>query len=206
VGSVRGATSALLAPALAAIRGSRPRVRLNVLVDAAEILIPRLREARLDIVLGNIPASLTGSDLAFEPLLEESLVVVARPGHPLAKKRRLGWKDAAGSEWIVYPQEASLRPLFEGLLSGASGVERPTAIETASVVATTMMLERTDMLAVMPHDVAEHYARRGLVTILRLKLPVSLGRIGIVRHTDRQLSPAGLAFLAEVRRIAAQRG
>src|SRR5512140_557756 len=51
VGSVRGATSALLAPALAAVRETRPRVRMNVLVDAAEILIPRLREARLDIVL-----------------------------------------------------------------------------------------------------------------------------------------------------------
>ncbi|HET9652637.1 MAG TPA: LysR family transcriptional regulator, partial [Usitatibacter sp.] len=38
VGSVRAATSALLAPALAAVRASRPRMRMNVLVDAAEIL------------------------------------------------------------------------------------------------------------------------------------------------------------------------
>lgn len=205
VGSVRGATSALLAPALAAVRETRPRVRMNVLVDAAEILIPRLREARLDIVLGNIPASLAGPDLAFEPLMEESLAVVARPGHPLSRKRRIGWKDAAASEWIVYPQEAALRPLFEGLLSGAAAVERPTAIETASVVATTMMLERTDMLAVMPRDVAEHYAHRGIVAILALRLPVSLGLIGIVRAADRQLSPAAHAFLAEVRRIGALR-
>jgi DNA-binding transcriptional LysR family regulator len=196
VGSVRGATSSLLAPALAAVRTSRPGVRVSVLVDAAEILIPRLREARLDIVLGNVPASLGGRDLAFEPLLEESLVVVSRVGHPLTRKRRLAWKDAADSEWIVYPQETALRPLFEGL-------EHRGAIETASVVATTMMLERTDMLAVMPRDVAEHYASRGLVEILKLKPPVSLGRIGIVTHKDRQFSPATLAFIAEVRTIAA---
>lgn len=205
VGSVRAATSALLAPALAAVRAARPQVRMNVLVDAGEILIPRLREARLDIVLGNIPASLAAPDLAFEPLLEESLAVVSGPHHPLARKRAIGWKDAAAAEWIVYPQEAALRPLFEGLLSGAAAVERPTAIETASVVATTMMLERTDMLAVMPRDVAEHYARRGIVSILKLRLPVSLGLIGIVRHADRQLSPAGAAFVEEVRRIAARR-
>ena len=205
VGSVRGATSSLLAPALAAVRAARPAVRMSVLVDAAEILIPRLREARLDIVLGNIPASLGGRDLAFEPLLEESLVVVSRVGHPLARKKRLAWKDAAAAEWIVYPQETALRPLFEGLLSGPASVEQHGAIETASVVATTMMLERTDMLAVMPRDVAEHYAGRRLVEILKLKLPVSLGRIGIVQHRDRPLSPAGIAFVGEVRRIAAKK-
>lgn len=196
VGSVRGATSSLLAPALAAVRASRPGVRMSVLVDAAEILIPRLREARLDIVLGNVPASLGGRDLAFEPLIEESLVVVARVGHPLSRKKRLVWKDAGQAEWIVYPQETPLRGLFEGMLSGV--------IETASVVATTMMLERTDMLAVMPHDVAEHYAGRGLVQILKLKLPVTLGRIGIVTHKDRQLSPAAHAFIGEVRQIASR--
>lgn len=205
VGSVRGATSSLLAPALANVRASRPGVRVTVLVDAAEILIPRLREARLDIVLGNVPASLGGRDLAFEPLLEETLVIVSRMGHPLTRKKRLAWKDVADSEWIVYPQETALRPLFEGLLSGAAAVEQQGVIETASVVATTMMLERTDMLAVMPHDVAEHYAERGLVAILKMKLPVTLGRIGIVSHRDRQLSPTAQAFMAEVRRIAARK-
>jgi DNA-binding transcriptional LysR family regulator len=202
VGSVRGATSSLLAPALAAVRAARPGVRVSVLVDAAEILIPRLREARLDIVLGNVPASLGGRDLAFEPLLEESLVVVSRVGHPLTRRKRLAWKDAADSEWIVYPQETALRPLFEGLLSGPGSVEEQGAIETASVVATTMMLERTDMLAVMPRDVAEHYAGRGLVAVLKLNLPVSLGRIGIVTHKDRQLSPAAHSFITEVKRSA----
>lgn len=202
VGSVRGATAALLAPALAAVRALRPRIRMHAMVDAAEILIPLLREARLDLVLGNIPASLGGSDLAFEPLLDEPLAVVAGPAHPLARRRRVHWSDVAGSEWIVYPQETALRPLFEGLRSGATALEGPSAIETASVVATTMLLERTDMLAVMPRDVAEHYAGHGIVIVLPLELPVSLGLIGIVRDADRELSPAALAFVAEVRRIA----
>jgi len=203
VGSVRGASSALLAPAVAEVRRKKPQIRMNVLVDAAEILIPRLREARLDIVLGSVPGSLAGPDLAFEPLLEESLVVVARPGHPLTRKRSLRWKDAARCEWIVYPQESPLRSLFEEVLS-ASAPEAPAAIETASVVATTMLLERTDMLAVMPRDVAQHYARRRIVTILKLHVPMRLAPIGIVRHADRQLSPAALQFVAEVRAIAAR--
>jgi DNA-binding transcriptional LysR family regulator len=203
VGSVRGATAALLAPALAAMRSARPRVRMNVLVDAAEILIPRLREARLDIVLGNVPSSLAGPDLAFEPLLDEPLAVVAGPHHALLRRKRVRWSDASASEWIVYPQETALRSLFERALGGARAREAPAAIETASVVATTMLLERTDMLAVMPRDVADHYARRGMVGILPLALPASLGVIGIVRHADRELSPAALAFVAEVRALAA---
>jgi DNA-binding transcriptional LysR family regulator len=57
----------------------------------------------------------------------------------------------------------------------------------------------------MPRDIAEHYAGRGLVQILDLKLPVSLGRIGLVTHKDRQLSPAASAFMDEVRQIASTR-
>jgi DNA-binding transcriptional LysR family regulator len=59
---------------------------------------------------------------------------------------------------------------------------------------------------VMPRDVAEHYARRKMVAILPLKLPMLLGPIGIVRHADRELSPAALAFTEEVRQLAAARG
>ena len=206
VGSMRGATASLLAPALALMRSSRPRVRMSVLVDAAEILIPRLREARLDIVLGSVPASLAGPDLVFEPLLDEPLAVIAGAHHPLARRRPLAWKDVARAEWIVYPQESALQPLLEGVLAAARRTEIPVAIETASVVATTMLLERTDMLAVMPRDVAEHYARRKMIAILPLKLPLLLGPIGIVRHADRELSPAALAFTEEVRRLAAARG
>jgi len=201
VGSVRGATATLLAPALAALHGKSPRIRMSVLVDAAEIVIPRLREARLDIVLGNVPSSLAGRDLGFEPLLEEPLAVVAGLHHPMARRRALRWSEVAGCEWIVYPQETALRPLLDALLPAATA-EAPNAIETASVVATTMLLERTEMLAVMPRDVAEHYSRGNTVTILPLKVPTTLGMIGIVRHRDRELSPAGLAFLDEVRRIA----
>ena len=206
VGSMRGATASLLAPALAALRGERPRIRMSVLVDAAEILIPRLREARLDIVLGNIPSSLAGPDLAFEPLVDEPLAVVCGPHHPFARRRTLRWSEAARSEWIVYPQEAALRPLFESVLSRAAKSEAPAAIETASVVATTMLLERTDMLAVMPRDVAQHYERRKMVAILPLKVPVTLGEIGIVRHAERELSPAAMAFVAAVRKLAAAKG
>ena len=193
VGSARGATATLLAPALAAIRRDRPRVRMTVLVDAAEILIPRLREARLDLVLGSVPDSLRGADLAFEALLDEPLAVVSGPHHSFARKKRLRWTDVARSEWVVYPQETALRPLFEGALLRSDSPDAPAAIETASVVATTMLLERTDMLAVMPRDVAEHYARFGMVGILPLKLPVGLGMVGLVRHADRELSPAALS-------------
>ena len=206
VGSMRGATASLLAPALAAMHAARPRMRMAVLVDAAEILLPRLREARLDIVLGSIPAALAGSDLVFEPLLDEPQSVVAGPQNPLARRKRLAWRDVAHAEWIVYPHESALQPLLEGMLAAARRPELPVAIETASVVATTMLLERTDMLAVMPRDVAEHYARRKMVAILPLKLPMLPGPIGIVRHADRELSPAALAFADEVRHLAAARG
>ena len=123
----------------------------------------------------------------------------------LVRRPRLQWADVLACEWIVYPQETALRPLFEGLLAEAASRESPAAIETASVVATTMLLERTDMLAVMPRDVAEHYARRRMLAILPLKVPAKLAPLGIVRHADRELSEAAHVFIDQLRAIATER-
>jgi DNA-binding transcriptional LysR family regulator len=172
-------------------------VRLHVMVDASEIVISQLREGRLDLVLGGVPASLAEHDLTLEPLLDEPLAVVARPAHPLTRARKLSWRDLGKAEWILHPQESPLRPLLENLSAGA-----PNLIETASVIATTMLLEQSDMLGILPLDVADHYAERGLLAILPVRLPVTVERIGIVTHTDRVLSPAAEEFVQEVRRIA----
>lgn len=207
-GAVRGAVAGLLTPALAAIRRERPMVRFHILVDAAEILIPQLREGRLDLVLGSLPVGVDAGDLAFEPLIQQPLAVVARRGHPLTRETRLNWRLLRGAEWIVYPQESPVRPVLESLLAdaGARAAARSSLIETASILATTMLLERTDVLAVVPRDVAEHHAERGLLAILPIQLPIKLGRIGIVTRPDRTLSPATTAFMQEVRRLAARRG
>jgi DNA-binding transcriptional LysR family regulator len=62
--------------------------------------------------------------------------------------------------------------------------------ETASTVATTALLETSDMLAVMPTSLAQHYARLGLLREIPLALPMQVPMICLVSRRDPPLSPA----------------
>lgn len=62
--------------------------------------------------------------------------------------------------------------------------------ETASILATTSMIESSDMISVVPHDVAQHYAKYGMVKILPVELPVLMVNPGIITRKSKTLSPS----------------
>jgi DNA-binding transcriptional LysR family regulator len=57
------------------------------------------------------------------------------------------------------------------------------------------LLERTDMISVVPLDVAQHYANYGMIAILPVELPISMAKLGIITRKKKDLSPAVRAFL-----------
>ena len=76
-----------------------------------------------------------------------------------------------------------------------AGVHRRLDItETASTIATTALLEASDMLAVMPASLAAHYARLGVLRALPLALPLRVPDVHLVWRRARELSAPAAAF------------
>ncbi|MNC24554.1 LysR substrate binding domain protein [compost metagenome] len=63
-------------------------------------------------------------------------------------------------------------------------------VETASILANTSMLEASEMIAVVPDDVAKHYARYGMVAILPVELPLAMANLGVLTLRSRPNSVA----------------
>ena len=78
--------------------------------------------------------------------------------------------------------------------------------ETASTVATTVLLEASDMLAIMPASLAAHYARLGVLQVVPVELPLQVPPIHLVMRRQRELSPAALGFLEVLRARAGESG
>ena len=51
------------------------------------------------------------------------------------------------------------------------------------------------MIAVVPSDVARHYANYGMLAILPVELPISMAKLGIITRRKKELSPAVRAFM-----------
>ncbi len=68
------------------------------------------------------------ASLCCEVLYSEAIVVMARPGHPLAQAAALGWEDVRRYDWIVWPPGSPIRSKLDMAPdSRAAGSRRPTA-------------------------------------------------------------------------------
>lgn len=142
--------------------------------------------------------------LRFEPLAEEPVAAIVRPGHPLLAAPSLTLADLAGWGWIVPPEGSLLRERFE-LMFRAQGLEPPAnLIETAAMLFVTKMIGQGELIGLVAGDVGRYYAGHELVAVLPLELPCQMDAFGLITRTDRPLAPAAKVMLAAIRGAAAQ--
>jgi DNA-binding transcriptional LysR family regulator len=100
---------------------------------------------------------------------------------------------------VLQPPGSPQRSRFEAVLREAGLHVRLDITETASTVATTVLLEASDMAAVMPASLAAHYARLGVLQVLPFELPLQVPPIHLITRRHRVLSPAAEGFVAILR-------
>ena len=127
-------------------------------------------------------------------MLDEPQVVVARQGHPLHSTPDLTLRELARWPWVVQPPGSPQAGRFAAMMREAGVHRRLDITETASTIATTALLEVSDMLAVMPASLAAHYARLGVLDTVPLTLPLRVPDVHLVWRRGRELSAPAVAF------------
>jgi len=199
VGSIMAPVPQMLARAIGTVKGLHPQMDISVLVDTSDMLMGHLEKGTLDVVIGRLTERVERGSFTFELLGDESLSVVAGFQHPLAKARQTTLKALMGYGWVLQPRGSPMRELLE-LAFVESGLSSPESIvETSAVLVTTTLVQHTDMLAVVPTSVANHYAGKHLLSILPVRLPRKLDPYGLITRRRESLSAAANAFIKAVR-------
>lgn len=142
IGSVMSPGTDLLPNALALLEQRHPRMVVSVEMDTSRPLVTRLLEGRLDIVIGRILDPDSAHMLAFESLAEEPHSLIARAGHPLSRRRRLGVEDLVDYTWVLPPRDSILRERLNAMFL-QRGLPLPArVVETSSVPMITNLLRR----------------------------------------------------------------
>ena len=205
LGSVPGALPELVAPALAAYKREHPRVAVHLEVATSDQMLSRLARNEVDLVLGRLTEGAHDDSFEALPLLGEPQVVVVRAGHSLARRgARVDLAALAHLPWVLQPPGSPQRSRFEDALREAGLHARLDIVETASTVATTALLEHSDMAAVMPASLARHYGRLGVLAIVRFDLPMRVPAVHLIRRRARTPAPVAEAFARQVLAQAAQ--
>lgn len=135
------------------------------------------------------------SVLELEALVEEPLLVLAPPDHPLAPSEGVGPADLDGERVLLTESGCSYRRIFERRLAEA-GVEPARALEFDSVEAIKQCVIAGMGVAVLPAVAVEAELERGEIASLpwsgpELKVPTQ-----VAWHKDKWVSPALGAFLS----------
>jgi molybdate transport repressor ModE-like protein len=201
VGALPVAVAALLPRALQALARDYPGITVRVVEGTSDALFPRLKEGRLDVLVGRFwPGE--EPELLNETLFDSRFALIARAEHPLASRRRLRLADTVALPWILPPPGAHSRGALEAMFLQANLKPPPHGVETSSYLIIRALLVATDMVCPLPIETPQEDVARGLLQLLPLELDVRLPPVGIVRSAQRAPSPATDTLLKYLRAAA----
>ena len=157
LGALLVAAPVLVPMAIARFKQRHPLHTVLVQEGSATALLPALRRGELDLVVGRVSSDVPGEGLDFEAFHAEPMQVVARPGHPLARRRTLRLRDLRDETWIVPAADAPYRRRLDAAFRQAGVAPPRKLVESVSVAVNKMLVQRSDLLGVMLPDSAQAY-------------------------------------------------
>ena len=175
----------LIPQILADLNTSLPGIRVTVVTGGFLDLVSQLKVGSIDFVFGLLGSIEEGDDIAVERLREHHSRVVARTGHPLAlKTEEVTPGELSSARWATLASQGFQRS-FTGYFR-QHGVPPPVqAVKTDSLALICQSVTYTDLLAVLPPDVARKEIEAGELVILNCEAPAEQTNVGIVtRHNS----------------------
>lgn len=182
-----------------AFRARYPLVRLLVRPYAYVDQRRGVSEGALDVAF-EMEEALPSTSLVVEPLLSESLVIIAPPNHPLTASRAVVPADLEGEALLLTDVGCSYRNLFERRLA-AAGVQPTTVLEFTSVEAIKQCVMVGMGLAILPEVAVASEIAEGRLAALKWATDDLRVMTQMIWHKEKWVSPALSAFLMVTREM-----
>lgn len=180
IGAMPVAMAALVPAAVLRLREQSPGIALTLEQDIAANLLLRLERDELDLLVTRLDTRTLDSGLPQRRLFRDQHRLVCRPGHPLAGRARVAWRDAVRYPWLMPPTGT---PLHEALTAtfAKAGVPLPeTLLISTAMAANIELLRHSDALSVQSGASSADLLSRGVLAALPLKLVHNTGDVGLV--------------------------
>ncbi|QNB09006.1 LysR family transcriptional regulator [Herbaspirillum frisingense] len=198
IGTIMGAAP-FVTRALSRLREIQPEVSIEISEDTSARQLLLLDQGRIDLMIGRSSVSSQPSLYNYEMLRGEPMCIVCGIDHPLATAQKVRLQELAGASWILYSSNMPMRIWIEHEFK-LEGLKVPgNVIETASPFVTITLLAQSNMVAVMPLDIAHFFAARQMLGILPVNLKTRIEHYGIVTRKNTTLSSLAKMFIQILR-------
>jgi DNA-binding transcriptional LysR family regulator len=145
-------------PLLKHLRRVHPHLDVRLTVATAGQSVHQVREGRVDVGLLTLPAE--GQDLVTVPALQEELLIVTPPGHPLARRRRIPPKELAGQPFILFEQGSATRKVIDRFFA-SEDIEPTIVMDTENVEIIKAMVKTGMGIGIAPYQAVAREVRAG---------------------------------------------
>src|SRR3954451_3798167 len=191
----------LLPVLLNRLQRNHPLLTIDITqVNTGPALYRELRDRNIDLIVGrmNLPID---DDLSAEVLFDDPLLVVAGPGNPLLRRRKLELRQLMDEPWIL-PQASAARTVIEETFAACQLRLPRASVVSNSFALYEAMLASGPLLAMWPDSMLRWGARRHFVRPLRVLLPDLPRPVGIVTLKRRMIGPLAQLFIDTAREVA----
>jgi DNA-binding transcriptional LysR family regulator len=201
VGMVSGCALPVLAELLAAFRGMYPGVTITLTEDTSDRLAQRLKEDRLDLALIGAVGE-PDPDLGTAVIVDEELVVVVHPEHPLSGNA-VTVADLKSTPLVSLPRGTGVRAALDAACAEAGF--SPTIVFEASALPMVVSLAAMGLgAAVVPASTAA-MPREDPIRVLHITGPQLRSRLELAWNPAPPANPAARVLIDHARGFLASR-
>jgi DNA-binding transcriptional LysR family regulator len=199
--AVTTTVSAVATEILARFRGRHSKVAIHLDVSNRESVLNQLATNRIDLaIMGQVP---DGLDLEATRFMDNPLVVIAPPAHPLARKKEVSIRDLASEPFLVRETGSGTRGAMERFFADR-GLELRTSMEMSSNEAIKQAVQAGLGLGILSLQTLEQELALERLAVLVVEGFPIMRHWYVVHRIDKRLSPAAQAFKAFVLRPTRQ--
>ncbi len=189
--SVASTANAFATRLLAAFVRQHPGVRFALDVTNRETLLRELEENQTDLVIMGRPPE--GLDLVTEAFMDNPLVVIAPPGHPMVRRSRIPLKDLEEEPFVVREPGSGTRIAMERAFR-ERGVSLNAGMEMSSNEAIKQAVEAGLGLGIVSIHTLALELEAGRLAVLDVESFPILRHWYVVHRRGKRLLPAARAF------------
>lgn len=175
--------------ALAGFHARYPGVRLVLRTGLVAELLALLGSGELDLVLGPVHPDLSPR-YAAQALVEEQLVLITPPRHPLSRAESVGFTQLRDEPFVCLPPGSGLRSILVAA-AAAEDVEPRIQLEAATPASIRELVAAGLGVALLARSTA--YAPGPPVAVIAFATPPRHPPIGLVHRRDLTLTPSAEA-------------
>ncbi len=192
IGAMRSTGRFDLSALFAAYYARHPGIELVVREEPSETMLQHLHADLLDVAFLSVNRLDAGPDIQLHPLLDEPLVALLAPDHPLAGRKRIDMVELRDERFVVFGEGGSLRRI---VVQGAreAGFEPALAFESTESARIRAMASRGLGVALLPASEADHEGPP--IAVVPVRKPALTRDVTLAWRANRRHSPAARAFL-----------